>query len=543
MILLSQTVIVNCQNVAANNILIRVNQVGFLPDDLKTAVILSNIDLSKNYFSLIDVASNQVVYQDKIDDTTYVYGKFNFCYEIDFSTIKHKGEYLIKVDDIESNSFKVDSTIYNSVRDSLSLFFKVQRCGPTNPFLHQPCHLSDASIVFGYKDSSARDLTGGWHDAGDYVKFLKTTAYTTYVLMFSYEFDEKKFSYDLDNNSVPDILEEAKVGIDWLLRCNVDNQTLVSQVQNQTDHNIGWRLPENDSLQFTRPAFVSIGKNTVGLYAATLALASRIWKNEFFENNFASECLSIAEKFYLLRNEVQDIDTTFSNHYPEKDFNGKLALAAIELYTSTGKDIYLKDALEYGNKAGADFWWSVGDINSLAHYKISKYKPEYSKYIYQNLKHSQNLSRKSIFREGLSYSWGTTNTFLGLSFQNILYTHLTNSNEFDSLSILQRDFILGRNPWGISFIYNIGKVFTKNLHSQVGFFNSGYLPGALSAGPAPTEILEKFNIKSSGSYLDNFNTESVKYFDDWANFITNEPTIIGNATALFVFGFYSKAGD
>ncbi|MCK7528297.1 MAG: glycoside hydrolase family 9 protein [Ignavibacteriales bacterium] len=78
---------------------------------------------------------------------------------------------------------------------------------------------------------------------------------------------QQKFGYDLDKNDVPDILEEAKVGLDWLLRCNVDNQTLVSQVQNESDHNIGWRLPENDSLQFDRPAFVSIGKNTIGIYS------------------------------------------------------------------------------------------------------------------------------------------------------------------------------------------------------------------------------------------------------------------------------------
>ena len=135
--------------------------------------------------------------------------------------------------------------------------------------MHQPCHLSDAAKIIGYKDSTARDLTGGWHDAGDYVKFLKTTAYTTYMLLFSYEFDSQKFGYDLDKNDVPDILEEAKVGLDWLLRCNVDNQTLVSQVQNESDHNIGWRLPENDSLQFDRPAFVSIGKNTIGIYSCS----------------------------------------------------------------------------------------------------------------------------------------------------------------------------------------------------------------------------------------------------------------------------------
>ena len=103
---------------------------------------------------------------------------------------------------------------------------------------------------------------------------------------------------------------------------------------------------------------------------------------------FSDKCLTIAEKFYSLRNDVQDIDSTYSNHYPEKDYNGKLALAAIELYNSTKQEKYLNDALEFGKKAGADFWWSVGDINSLAHYKISKYNSDFSKYIYQNLKGS-----------------------------------------------------------------------------------------------------------------------------------------------------------
>ena len=82
----------------------------------------------------------------------------------------------------------------------------------------------------------------------------------------------------------------------------------------------------------TRPGYVSMGKNTIGIYSATLALASRIWKQKFYEDEFAENCLSIAEKFYALRNDVQDIDSIFSNHYPEKNFNGKLALAAIELY-------------------------------------------------------------------------------------------------------------------------------------------------------------------------------------------------------------------
>lgn len=539
-LLFSQIVLISCTSSISDIIYIRSNQVGFLPEDTKTAVILSKIDLQGKNFSILNNNTEEIQLEKSIADTPSVYGDFNFCYEVDFSEIKNSGKYKIKLLDFESYPFQIGSSIYNAVRDSLSLFFQAQRCGPTNPILHQPCHLSDASKIIGYKDSTARDLTGGWHDAGDYVKFLKTTAYTTYILLFSYEFDPQKFGYDLNKNSVPDILEEAKVGLDWMLRCNVDDKTLVSQVQNESDHNVGWRLPENDTLRFDRPAFVSIGKSTIGIYTATLALASRIWKNKFYDDEFSNRCFKTAEKFYSFRNSVQDLDSTFSNHYAEKDFNGKLALAAIELYNSTNETKYLSESVDYGKKAGSDFWWSVGDINSLAHFKIAKHNPEFIRYIYNNLLSSLNKSRKSFLREGLDYSWGTTNAFLGISLQAILYKNLTGSKEFDSLNIYQRDYVLGRNPWGVCFINGVGTNFPKNLHSQIAYFNHKHLPGALSAGPAPVDILIRYKIERENDNYSAFNTNRTNYFDDRIDYITNEPTIVGNATALFVYGYFSN---
>lgn len=479
--------------------------------------------------------------QNTIDSSDYSYGNFNYCYEIDFSDVKKLGSFKIKIGNTESFIFEVNEKVFNSIRDSLSLFFKVQRCGPTNPILHQPCHLSDVAKLIGYKDSLSRDLTGGWHDAGDYVKFLKTTAYTTYLLLFSYEFDNQKFAFDLNTNDVPDILEEAKIGLDWLIRANIDDQNLVIQVQDETDHTVGWRLPENDTLQYDRPAFVSISKNSIGYYSAVLALASRIWKNRFFDYEFSSKCLDIAKMFYSLKDNVPDFDSMSADHYPDKDFNGKLALAAIELYNSTGDQKYLDDAVKFGRSAGADFWWSVGQINSLAHYKIAKHYPEFSKYIYQNLEKAKENSNQDLFRLGLDFSWGTTNTLLGVSLQSILYKKLTGSQEFDSLSIYQRDFILGRNAWGISFIHNIGKKYPKNLHSQIAYFNNGYLPGGLSAGPAPNTLFNNREISIKNFKYNQFNSEEVKYYDDYTDYITNEPTITGNATALFVFGYYCSS--
>ena len=63
--------------------------------------------------------------------------------------------------------------------------------------------------------------------------------------------------------------------MDWLLRTNIDSKKFVTQVQDLRDHDVGWRMPEDDELQYDRPAFIGSGKNIIGIYAATMALASK----------------------------------------------------------------------------------------------------------------------------------------------------------------------------------------------------------------------------------------------------------------------------
>ncbi len=188
--------------------------------------------------------------------------------------------------------------------------------------MHKRCHLSDATTIISSAldtSNSSIDVTGGWHDAGDYIKFFSTTALTTYMLLFAYEFDKEKFGFDNDDNNVPDILEEAKVGLDWLLRCNISDTLFVVQVQNESDHTVGWRLPENDSLQFSRPAFTGLSKNLVGIYSAVMSLASRIWIDKFESDEFANSCLTSAIQKYSIRQNIDDIDSTHSAFYKDKN--------------------------------------------------------------------------------------------------------------------------------------------------------------------------------------------------------------------------------
>jgi len=530
----------SCSAAVGSDIFIRANQVGFLPDDIKTAIIMSKSSLSNISYSVIDALSGKIVYLNKIDTSRGKWGMFPYNYQIDFSFIRSVGVYHIDVENKRYFTFRISKDIYAGITDSLLLFLKVQRCGPTNPLLHEPCHLFDSPKVIGDKSEGGIDVTGGWHDAGDYIKFINSTAYTTYLLLFSYEFEKSKFEFDHDKNGAPDILEEARVGIDWLLRACYKKDKFVTQVQDARDHTQSWRLPENDSLRFDRPAYTGIGKNMVGLVSATLSLASRIWRNRFGDKQNADKWLAVSKEIYQVRNQVPNVDIVQSGMYQDSRFWGKLALGAIELYKSTKDTKYLTDAFVYGDSAKSDYWWSWGDIDALAQYRIAEHNPRFIIYLKNNLD-AFNLNKTQMtFGEGTVYSWGTTNTFLGIALQAILWKKLTGSSEYDTLKFFQRDYILGKNPWGVSFIYNIGKKFSKKFHSQIAHFHNGYLPGVVSAGPAPKSILDYYSIQRADNSYSEFNSENTLYFDDEADYITNEPTIISNATAIFVFGLLAR---
>lgn len=524
-----------------NSVFIRTNQLAFLPEDSKSAIVMSNREFDGKVFCAIDKKSKNIVHKGKIKTLSSEYGKFKFTSVLDFSSFNKKGEYYLKVGKTKSYPFFIGNNGYEKVVKSLLKFFRIQRCGYTNPEMHKTCHIADATSIIenGKKIDKQIDVTGGWHDAGDYVKFLNTTAYSTYMLLFSFEHNKEFFSFDLNNNNVPDILDEAKIGLDWLLRCQYNNK-LVVQVQDLKDHTVGWRMPEDDTLRFDRPAFVDIGKNLIGIYTASLALAAKIWEEDIRYPQYAQKCLETAQKYFRLSKNAPDIAKAGSGMYVDSAFEGKLALGAVELYRVTKNKSYLQKAKKLAEKAGADGWWSWGNINSLAHYRISRFDRSFLKHLRENLDGFSKMSKTRLFGEGAAYSWGTNNTLLGISLQNILYHKRTRSREFNRLATVQRDYVLGRNPWGISFFYKIGTNYSRNFHHQVAFLTKKGLPGGFAAGPVKKEFLESYSISfEKRDRLAKFQTDFCYYRDDRNDYISNEPTITAAATAIFVMGYYA----
>ncbi|MCE1188220.1 MAG: glycoside hydrolase family 9 protein [Ignavibacteria bacterium] len=526
-----------CSQSAATKgeIYFRVNQVGYKTKSVKTAIVFSENAIPDASAQVISAANGKKIIEIQLGNSVGKWGNYNYHYRLDFSTVITPGKYYLEMGAKRSPVFRISDNVYDSVADSLITFFQVQRCGPTNPRLHDICHIYDSPGIVGDSSGKGVDVTGGWHDAGDYVKFFNTTAISTYMLLLSYDLNKSVSEFDNNHNGVPDLLEEARVGLDWMKRCNISTDILINQVQDNRDHTVGWRLPEKDTLRYDRPAYKGKGKNLVGLYTASFALASKIWRERFHDEETARRFLKEAENMYAGRGKCSDVDATNTGMYSDKNYQGKLALGAIELFNITQNPSYLNDAVTLGRKAAPDYWWSWGDLNALAHFRIAQVRPEFADLLLVNVSQFNTSSRQNIFNEATSYTWGTTNTFLGCALQAALYTRLNSTRQYDTLIQAQIDFLFGKNPWGVSFVQNWGTEYVKNLHSQVAFFHNGYLPGGISAGPAPVTVLKNFSIKRENFLYKKFNSAEIEFYDDRHDYITNEPTIITNATAILLF--------
>jgi endoglucanase len=514
---------------------IRTNQLGFLPTEEKEARVLSHRDLRGTRYEVVN--GTRKVFEGMIGKSLGSYGKFTYAYRIRFTPVSSPGTFALRVLDQKSLPFAIGPQVYDGIVDSLLLFFRVQRCGDTGPALHQPCHPHDATnLVEGAQLLNRKaDVTGGWHDAGDYVKFLNTAAYSAYTLLLAYEFYPEAFDRQGGSEADPAILQEAAVGVRWLMKLNLGGGKLITQVQDLRDHDQGWRLPENDVLSRDRPAFVGKGKNLIGLVSAVMAFAYRTWLSR--DRAFADSCLTIAEDLFSRRAEAPDVDASGSGMYRDVRFEGKLALGAVELYLATSNPRYLTEAKELATRAGADFWWSWGDINSYANYRLASVDIGFLKHIATNLSAAERISRENVFGEAATPRWGSANAMLGVALQAVLWKRLTGKSKFDTLALRQRDYVLGTNPWGVSFLANVGKNPARHLHSQIAYFHGGYLPGGLAAGPVTATALRQYAIPFEGKdQYEDFQTDGAVYRDDRMDYVTNEPTITAAATAIFVFG-------
>ena len=195
---------------------IRINQLGYLPEINKAAVLCSKTEINCDAFMIVDAGKDSVVFRSNKIEKFGAYGPFAETYRLDFTGYKFEGSYYIEAAGVKSPIFRIASDVYDGTADFLLKYMRQQRCG-FNPFLNDSCHTHDGFTVYGpMPDSTHIDVTGGWHDAADYLQYLATSANATFNMFLAARDYPDQLTLELGRRSPVKIQQHLTVRTDCL---------------------------------------------------------------------------------------------------------------------------------------------------------------------------------------------------------------------------------------------------------------------------------------------------------------------------------------
>jgi endoglucanase len=534
---------------AAGTAFLRVNQVGYVDSSAKRAYLIASVSEAGATFAVRNSA-NTTVYSAPIGaDLGRWSNTYQHVYPVDFTSLSTVGTgYTIVITPptgapgATSPAFRIDNgtALYSTAIANSLNYYQVQRDGADyvpSTLRTAAAHLHDTTAqayLTPSVNSSGRfsgdltpisgvtiDASGGWFDAGDYLKFLHGAAYTAQMLMVGVrDFPNQMGSGAGSRN----FTAEARHGADWLLRMWDDpSRTLYYQVGIGTgnaktlgDHDI-WRLPQADDTfggtdpvyryVRNRPVFrvntpgAVISPNLAGREAGALALCYQLFRVS--DPTFANRCLVSAQHVYDLANLnpsgnlVTVIPYSF---YPETEWRDDLELAAVELHKAlvaaagsppaglphTDPAFYLQQAAHWANAyitgpGDAADTLNLYDVAGLAHYELHRAITAAGSPpgletsttalvadLRKQLDRATAAAASDPFGFGFPWAtWDTTSHGAGLAVTASEYAALTGDSTYKQWANRWIGNILGANAWGLSLIIGTGTTFPDCPHHQI----------------------------------------------------------------------------
>jgi hypothetical protein len=552
---------------------IRINQLGYLPNSVKVGVFLSTESSKVKDFTVHDALTDKVVFSGKTEIKNAAGWGMKTAYRLNFSEFQTEGGYYLKVGETRSPNFRINPDIYKGTADFLLNYLRQQRCG-YNPFLKDSCHLHDGIIVdHPTRSGEFINVTGGWHDATDYLQYSTTSINTIFQMMFAYKNYPEIWGdfYDSSGheggNGIPDILDEIKWGLQWMLKMNPAPGEMYNQIADDRDH-IRFRLPTNDPADYGlgdsfRPVYFVTGKpqglaefkNTstgvssiAGKFASGFALGAELFKESDPElsRQMRQKALNAWEFALSDTGYTQTACNVSPYYYEEKNYADDLQLAATQLYRLTKEKKYLKEAEFWGKKEPVSPWIkndtaghyeSYPFVNFGPYFMMLNEKEEFAGFYKKGLQLLSERGKGDPFFYGLPFLWCSNNLLAAAITQARLYREQTGNDEFAEMEAALRDWLFGCNPWGTAMICGLPGAEDSPLlpHSSHTVILSGATPGGLVDGPI-NAARHKTQI---GIALQNpdefaaFNNGKAVYHDDIGDYATNEPTMDGTASLSF----------
>lgn len=490
-----------------------VNQAGYEVNAPKTASVLANFQpkySDKADFTLVDT-EGRAVCRGPLQSLGRMRGAQDadwgwYFYKAEFSSVIQPGQYRIRAKagkiQAESSPFPIArDVLFQSTLPANTDFFFVQRCGFEVPGWHAPCHLDDAKLP----DGTHRDLTGGWHSAGDYNKlnYEYGDGGALYALINAYEAQPAFFlSFDRDKDGLCDILDEAWWGAKFLAKVQIPEtggvlnhieqgpsrkiwmnwcppEKTTDNVAGTEDDPIVTKGPGNSPLAIGGWARLAPWLTQRGIENDYLERAIRLWENATANGTAAGSPLLLISSIDLYQ---ATKDERFLN------------------YAQRSVDEFLASGAAVGQLPGGN--GDSGDLPAaaLAYFALLQVPDSRVPAIRERLKQHTpgflaeannplGLMRQKNGPEG--YFFEPTST-LGCNYMiacrawsAFLVYQVTHETKLLEYGLNQLDFILGKNTYDLCMMEGIG---TKNLpryHHRYGTIpghETGAVPGAVPNG-------------------------------------------------------------
>lgn len=531
-------------------------------------------------FSVIDRKSEEVVYQGKVGKAFGRYGPFEKGHRLDFSAFEQSGEYYIRSDDGTSSPvFRIDQDVYDGAADFALRYMRQQRT-LFNPYLQDSCHTADGFTMYassvGLPDSTRLDVGGGWHDASDYLQYATTSANATYHMLMAYRdfpsvFSDTKQANGLEgSNGIADILDEAIWGLDWLAKMHPEPHMMFNQIADDRDH-ASMRLPGLDSLYgrgHERPVYFIDGKpqqrgeflnNTTGTsstaakFVGAFGLGYQLLKSvqKEYAENLLEKAKSAYDYAHIQPGVTQTVSVKSPYIYAEENWVDDMELAEATMYQLNGDQSHLTKALDYARKETVTPWMIRDTANHYQYYPFinlghaelarnaeGKTQREALAYYQDGIHHVYQRAKENMFLRGVPFIWCSNNLTTSFAIQCFWYRELSGDDQFQELEQANFDWLFGVNPWGTCMVYGLpadGDT-PQDPHSAFTYLHGYPIDGGLVDGPVYSAIYENLigiQLYKEDMY-EEFQSDLVVYHDDFGDYSTNEPTMDGTASLIYL---------
>jgi endoglucanase len=583
----------------AEEVFIRASQLGYRPEDAKIGIAFAKSTLPDS-FAVVAADSGTAVLQARTRPVTGVrWGQFENHVELDFSVLTLPGRYVLRVGESKSLPFTISAAAYGELPDQLLEFMREQRCG-SNPWLGAVCHPFDGRTAYGpLTNGTYLDARGGWHNAADLLKYLLTSGNATAQMLLAFELGSPKSKVQSPKsrarlgtpalgpvtgdrfnalgqpyqNGIPDLLDEARWGLEWMLKLHPAPDQLYHQVADDRDHT-GARLPQNEIADYgwgkggARVVYFADGQpqglrqyqsasagvaNLAGRYAAAMALAYQTWKDDSRQRSFAERCLQAGKEVYELgraKEGVQQGNSYRSPYrYEETTWADDMEWGAAELFRATRERRYLDEAKRYAKLAASESWMGKEQTGHYQYYPFMnaghfrlydlvdrQIKKVLAGYYREGIEQCVRAGERNPYRIGVPFIWCSDNLTVALATQCLLYERMTGDRAYHDFAARQRDWLLGRNPWGYTMFTEIGSVYPKDPHLMTTQLSKRPVRGGLVDGLVYERIFKSLKdvAITEPDPLAAFQGQAV-YHDDAQDYSSNEPTMDGTASAILLW--------